>query len=59
MNWTTVKINDDLITMRARVLGRRDEDIIEIAAYLRRMREANKKDFNARYRTRVERLEIG
>lgn len=59
MNWDEVKDTSDLLAVRARVLERRDEDIAEVAAYLRRMREANKDDFDARMRTRSERLRPG
>lgn len=59
MNWEKVTTTADLIAVRARMLERRDEDIAEVAAYLRRMREANKDDFDARHRTRKDRLEKG
>lgn len=54
MNWEKVITTVDLIAVRARMLERRDEDITEVATYLRRIREANKDDFDARYRTRKD-----
>lgn len=59
MNWDDVKNYEDLIAMRARILERRDEDVAEVAAYLKRMRQANKDDFDAKHRTRPERLQKG
>jgi len=59
MNWKAVKTRDDLIATRARVLERRSEDLAETAAFLRRMLEANKGDFDSTKNVRPERLEPG
>ena len=49
----------DLITIRARALERRNEDLEEATTYLRRIRELGKKYFDRRYNLRKEPLELG
>lgn len=56
INWDKVKTYKDLIAVRARILERWDKDITKVTTYLRRIKEVNKDDFNARYRIRLERL---
>lgn len=59
VNWNDVRTQSDLIAARARILERREEDIAEVAAHLRRIREGNKEDFDTRHRIRSERMEVG
>jgi hypothetical protein len=44
--WDSVRDDTDLVTMRARALERREEDIEEARLFLRRMRERNKEYFD-------------
>ena len=44
--WNTVRTRADLIAMRARQIERRDQDIEEAIAHLRRMRLQGKEYFN-------------
>ena len=44
--WNTVRTRSDLIAMRARQIERRDEDIEEAVAHLRRMRLQGKEYFD-------------
>ena len=45
--------------MRARAMERREEDLEEAKAYLKRMREKGKKYFDKRHNIRHESLEAG
>ena len=44
--WDSVRDNTDLITMRARALERREEDIKKVRLFLCRIRERNKEYFD-------------
>ena len=57
--WDQVQSTADLLAMRARQLQRRDEDIEEAALYLRRSREQDKEEFDARKRLLTKGLNVG
>lgn len=59
LQWDRVVDTADLVAMRARALERRNEDLEEAAAHLRRMRELGKKYFDERHRLRTRPLEVG
>ena len=59
LQWDQVRDTAELVAMRARALERRNEDLEEAAAHLRRMRELGKQYFDRRHNLRREPLEPG
>jgi len=59
MNWNKVVDTTDLITMRARALERRNEDLEEAAAHLNRMRRLGKEYFDKRHSLHPKPFEEG
>ena len=57
--WDQVHETAELVAMRARAVERREEDLEEAKAHLRRMREKGKEYFDRRHNIRHEPLEPG
>ena len=57
--WDQVHDTAELVAMRARAMERREEDLEEAKAHLRRMRERGKEYFDKRHNIRNEPLELG
>ena len=52
MNWNKIQSIENLLTLRARQLKRKDEDFEKMTLHLRRMREQNKEFFNDKHQLR-------